>query len=72
MPKRPPNPAGRPPDAVSDHAEHGKVGSLHALAREMGVTPNTLHMMKRNRADFPEPIVGHVYALDDIKNLRGD
>jgi hypothetical protein len=71
-PKRPPNPAGRPPDALSDHAEKGKVGSLHAVARELGVTPNALHMQKRNRADFPEPVVGHVYAVEDIKSFRGD
>jgi hypothetical protein len=72
MPKRVPNPAGRPPDRVSDHADRGKAGSLHAVARELGVTPNALHMMKRNRADFPEPIVGHVYAVDDIRKLRGE
>ena len=70
-PKRPPNPAGRPPDALSDHAG-GKAGSLHAIARELGCTPNALHMMKRNRDDFPEPIVGHVYAVDDIRKLRED
>jgi hypothetical protein len=71
MPKRPPNPAGRPPDALSDH-ERGRVGSLHAVARELGVTPNALHMMKRNRSDFPEPVVGHVYAVDDIRKFRED
>jgi len=71
MPKRPPNPAGRPHDRLSDHGEHGKVGSLPAVARELGVTPNALHMMKRNRPDFPEPVVGHVYAVDDIRALRG-
>jgi hypothetical protein len=69
MPKRPPNPAGRPPDSLSDH-ERGKVGSLHAIARELGVSANALHLQKGRRPDFPEPIVGHVYALDDIKKLR--
>lgn len=71
-PRRPPNPAGRPPDALSDHADKGKVGSLHAIARELGCSPNALHLQKGRRPDFPEPVVGHTYALDDIKQFRGE
>lgn len=70
MPRRPPNPAGRPPDALSDHADKGKVGSLHAIAREMGVSANALHLQKGRRADFPEPVAGHTYALEDIRSFR--
>jgi len=62
----------RRPTEVADHPEHGKVGSLSAVARELGVAPAALGMQKRRRADFPEPILGNVYRVDDIKNFRGD
>ena len=60
----------RRPDSVSHHPEHGKVGSLSAVARELGMQPAALNMQRRRRHDFPAPILGSVYAVDRVAEFR--
>lgn len=60
----------RPLDKLSHHPEHGPVGSLSAIARELGVNPPALHMHRRRRADFPSPLVGTTYALTTVSEFR--
>lgn len=60
----------RPPDVVSQHPDHGPVGSLSAIARELGLNPPALHMHRRRRADFPLPIIGSTYSLRSVAEFR--
>jgi len=61
----------RPPDSLSDHPDHGPVGSLSAVARELGLDPAALANQRRRRGDaFPKPVAGHVFALDHVAEFR--
>jgi hypothetical protein len=61
---------GRFPDGLSHHPEHGKVGSLSAIARDLGVNPKALHIQRARRGDFPEPVLGHLFARDAVADFR--
>jgi hypothetical protein len=62
---------GRPPDGLHPHPEHGKVGTLSAIARDLGVEPAALHIQRTRRGDFPEPVMGHMYSRDAVADFRG-
>lgn len=60
----------RRPDSVTHHPEHGPVGSLSAVARELGIEPAALNMQRRRRPDFPAPLLGSVYSVSMVGEFR--
>ena len=63
--------AGRKPDDLHQHSRHGQVGTLSAIARDLGVSPAALAMQRKRREDFPAPVVGNLFKHTAVRKFRG-